>query len=66
MLSIESPAAFGSSYEREAALPMAEWRRLLLPDANPAFVWEDQEGGHGIVVAAQDLNGTDALYLVSL
>lgn len=62
----ESPAAFLTSYDDAAGRSMDEWRDLLRPDRNPAFVWENAFGAHGMVVAARDESGTDAVYLVAL
>lgn len=50
----DAPAAFASSYEREAGFDVARWRRRLRPDRNPTFVWEDERTALGLVVGALD------------
>ena len=46
------PAAFGSTYERELARTVEDWRRWLSPGA--VFLLEDAHGSRGLVAAAHD------------
>ena len=48
----DAPEAFGSTYERERARTLAEWRRWLSPAAT--FLLEDPEGPFGIVAGQRD------------
>ncbi len=47
-----APSAYGSTLERELAYPDEVWLDRLQPDANPTFVWHDDDGTHGMVVGA--------------
>jgi GNAT superfamily N-acetyltransferase len=62
----DSPSAFGSTYEREAAYSDVVWRFLLRPDGHPTFVWEDRCGAQGMVVAVCDENDDSVVHLVAM
>jgi GNAT superfamily N-acetyltransferase len=47
-----APDAFGSTYERELARTVADWRRWLSPGV--VFLLEDAHGARGLVAAAHD------------
>jgi len=62
----DAPSAFGTTHEEAAAHPARRWRDVLHADANPTFVWEDERGAVGMVVAARDRSGADVLWLVAM
>jgi len=62
----DSPSAFGSMYEQEAAYSDDVWRFLLRPDGHPTFVWEDRCGARGMVVAASDQDDNSVVHLVAM
>jgi ribosomal protein S18 acetylase RimI-like enzyme len=46
------PYAFGSTYERELARTVEDWRRWMSPGV--VFILEDAQGARGMVAAAHD------------
>ena len=46
------PYAFGSTYERELARTVEDWRRWMSPGV--VFILEDEHGARGMVAAAHD------------
>ena len=62
----DSPGAFGSTYEQEAAYSDEVWRFLLRSDGHPTFVWEDRCGAQGMVVAARDQDDNSVVHLVAM
>lgn len=61
----DAPTAFGATWEEAVAYPDSVWRERLHPDANPAFVWEDEHGAHGLVVGVHDPPG-QVVHLVAM
>jgi RimJ/RimL family protein N-acetyltransferase len=51
----DAPAAFGSTYEHEAAFTPDVWRSRLATDGNAHFLWESGEhGASGLVAVVRD------------
>jgi GNAT superfamily N-acetyltransferase len=42
---LDAPEAFGSTYEREAALPISAWGERLAVPGNVTFLWETPDNG---------------------
>jgi GNAT superfamily N-acetyltransferase len=65
----DAPAAFGSTYERETAFEETIWAARLAPGGNPAFVYQEDDGGAdpvGLVVAIPDPEDPEAVLLLSM
>ena len=61
------PAAFGSTFEREAAFSDDDWRERLAPDASPHFVTIDDSGAPtGLVVGALDAGNPKVAHLFAM
>jgi ribosomal protein S18 acetylase RimI-like enzyme len=61
------PAAFGSTFEREATFSDDDWRRRLAPDASPHFATIDESGTPtGMVVGALDTENPNLAHLFAM
>ena len=61
------PAAFGSTFEREAAFSDDDWRERLAPGASPHFVSVDDTGAPtGMVVGALDSQDQNVAHLFAM
>ena len=58
------PYAFGSTYERELARTVEDWRRWISPGA--VFILEDDRGACGMVAAAHDPADQDIVQLMAM
>ena len=62
-LSLE-PYAFGSTYERELARTVEDWRRWMSPGV--VFLLEDAQGARGLVAAAHDSAEPAVVHLMAM
>ena len=62
-LSLE-PDAFGSTYERELARTVEDWRRWMSPGA--VFLLEDAQAARGLVAAAHDSADPAIVHLMAM
>jgi GNAT superfamily N-acetyltransferase len=65
----DSPTAFGSTYEREAAFDETVWETRLAPGGRPTLVYQDDHGGLdpvGLVVASPDSEDSEVVDLLSM
>ena len=62
-LSLE-PYAFGSTYERELARTVDDWRRWMSPGV--VFILEDAQGARGLVAAAHDSADQAIVHLMAM
>lgn len=60
----DSPAAFGSTYERELARSTVDWQRWLSPGA--VFILEDAAGARGMVAGVPDENDAAVVHLMAM
>ena len=60
----EAPDAFGSTYERELARTVDDWRRWLSPGAT--FILEDGQGARGLVACARDATAPTIVDLMAM
>jgi ribosomal protein S18 acetylase RimI-like enzyme len=60
----DSPADFGSTYEKEAARTTADWQRWLSPGAT--FIFEDAAGAKGIAAGMHDEIDTAVVHLMAM
>jgi GNAT superfamily N-acetyltransferase len=60
----DSPAAFGSTYERELARTAADWQRWLTPGA--VFIADVSGAARGLVAAALDQNDATTAHLMAM
>ena len=60
----ESPDAFESTHEREAAFPTAEWQRWISTGAT--FIFEQPDGTMGIAVGVWHRDDPAAVLLISV
>jgi GNAT superfamily N-acetyltransferase len=58
------PCAFGSTYERELARTVEDWRRWMSPGV--VFILEDQHVARGLVAAARDPADTALVHLMAM
>ncbi len=60
----DSPNAFGSTYEREVARTMEDWRRWLAPGVT--FIHETTGEPRGLVAGVRDPNDASAVQLMAM
>ncbi len=60
----DEPHAFGSTYERELARTIDDWRKWMSPGVT--FLLEDAGGPRGIVAAARDPKVSNAVQLMAM
>jgi GNAT superfamily N-acetyltransferase len=60
----DAPDAFGSTYEREVARTVEDWRRWLSPGAT--FLLEDPRGVRGIVACTLDATDAAIVHLMAM
>ncbi len=60
----DSPNAFGSTYEREVARTMEDWRRWLAPGVT--FILETTGEPRGLVAGVRDPNDASAVQLMAM
>jgi GNAT superfamily N-acetyltransferase len=60
----DSPRTFGSTYEREVARTMEDWRRWLAPGAT--FLLEAGGEPRGLVAGVRDANDALAVHLMAM
>jgi len=60
----DAPEAFGSTYERELARTVDDWRRWLSPGAT--FIVEDHEAARGLVACARDATDATIVHLMAM
>lgn len=60
----DAPDAFGSTYERELARTVEDWRRWLSPGVT--FILDDSQGARGIVAAAHDATDASIVHLMAM
>jgi GNAT superfamily N-acetyltransferase len=62
----DAPSAYATTLEQAASLGDEEWRERLQPDRHPTFVWEDDEGAHGMVVGVIDGDDATLVHLFAM
>lgn len=62
----DAPTAYASTLEREEAYDDERWRFLLRADGHPTFVWDDEQGPRGMVVAVHDEGAPDFVDLFAM
>jgi GNAT superfamily N-acetyltransferase len=60
----DEPHAFGSTYARELARTIDDWRKWMSPGVT--FILEDAGSPRGIVAAARDPKASDAVQLMAM
>ena len=60
----DEPHAFGSTYARELARTIDDWRKWMSPGVT--FILEDAGNPRGIVAAARDPNASDVVQLMAM
>jgi ribosomal protein S18 acetylase RimI-like enzyme len=60
----DSPAAFGSTYERELARTTADWQRWLSPGVT--LVWSDAHEAQGMVAGMRDADDATVAHLMAM
>jgi ribosomal protein S18 acetylase RimI-like enzyme len=60
----DEPDAFGSTYEREFARTVEDWRRWLSPGV--IFILEDAQGARGIVAGQHDATAAAIVHLMGM
>ena len=60
----DSPAAFGSTYERELARTTEDWRRWLAPDTT--FILEASGEPTGLVAGSHDPQDSSVVHLMAM
>ena len=60
----DAPDAFGSTYERELARTVEDWRRWLSPGVT--FILEDSHGARGIVAGGHDAGTATIVHLMAM
>lgn len=60
----DSPRAFGSTYEREAARTLEDWRRWLSPSAT--FILEANGEPYGLAAGVPDQNDASVVQLMAM
>ena len=60
----DAPDAFGSTYERELARTVDDWRRWLSPGAT--FLLEDGPAARGLVACARDAADATIVHLMAM
>lgn len=61
---LESPDAFGSTYERELARTTADWQKWLSPGVT--FILEASDGPMGIVAGVRDAADSQVVHLMAM
>ena len=60
----DEPHAFGSTYARELARTVDDWRKWMSPGVT--FILEDSGSPRGLVAAAHDSKATDTVQLMAM
>ncbi|HUL72745.1 MAG TPA: GNAT family N-acetyltransferase [Vicinamibacterales bacterium] len=60
----DAPEAFGSTYEREAARTIEDWRRWLAPGVT--FIVEDAGAPRGVVAGTHDADDPRIVHLMAM
>lgn len=60
----DTPAAFGSTYDREVARTTADWQRWMSPGVT--FILYEPLGARGIVAGLQDESDTAVVHLMAM